>query len=73
MQEVQETGKNDWKAIAKKVKKSIVECMEMAQMLISYKKLGKTTSIKEGGIKITICPPAFCRGVSPDRNVKSRS
>ena len=73
MEMASDTERNNWKKISKEVKKHPTDCVEQFKQLVSYKKLGKTTTKIVDGFKVTVCPTVYCRGVSPDRNVKSRS
>ncbi|MCE9565812.1 MAG: hypothetical protein K8U57_27625 [Planctomycetes bacterium] len=61
------------KEIARAVGKHVVECHKMFKMLYSYAALGKPEIVVENGVRITKCPPAYARGVWPDRNVGSKS
>lgn len=56
-------------AVAKEVRRSVGDCHAMFKMLSSYAALGKTVVVVENGIRVTKCPPAYARGVWPDKNV----
>lgn len=71
LQLVEGAEKISWLAIGKKVGKPPGECAEMHRMLTGYAQLGETKIVVENGLRVTKCPPAYARGVWPQRNVNT--
>lgn len=42
---------------------SLADCQRMHEILDGHKHLPKPVTIKENGVKITICPPARASGI----------
>ena len=59
--------------IARAIRKSYEDCLSMHDMLSAYAVLGKPKIVVENGVRITKYPPAYARGVWPDRNVRGKS
>jgi hypothetical protein len=53
--------------------RSIESCRAMFAMLKDYASLGKPVIVVENGIRVTKCPPAYARGVYPQRNVGAKT
>ncbi len=58
-------------AVAKKLRKQLEDAQTMHAMLTEYAVLGKPVVVIENGIKVTMCPPAYARGVWPSQKISS--
>lgn len=56
--------------IAKQVRRSLVDCQAMYDILKEHAALGgKPVVVVKNGIRFTKCPPAYARGVYPGKSV----